>query len=404
MFQTIASWLGWGGLFRGTGVQSPQPGHYNQSTPATVTFDSAMQLSAVWACARLLSETVAGLPITFYRQRNGSMKEDRQSDLAQLFVGKVNQYQTRVEFFETMMLNLVLQGNAYALKQTTDGGRLGGLLPLNSSQVVTRLLKDGEVVHEYHYNGGVTVLSQESVWHIKLFGNGVIGLSPLSYARNIMGIALAAESRVGETYRNGGKPTGVLTIDKVLNDKQRNNIRNEFKSLIEGNTDELMVLEAGMQFQKVSMSPSDIQLLESRRFQIEDIARFMGVPSVLINDTSGSTTWGSGVFQLIQGFYKLNLRPYLERIEASIVANLVPAGQRASTAVEFDFDALLRADQEARAKGYQSLINSGVLTLNEARLKEGLPPLAGGDELYFNGNMMPVRLAGQARQTKPAGT
>jgi len=151
-----------------------------------------------------------------------------------------------------------------------------------------------------------------------------------------------------------------------------------------------MVLEADMKYSQISMTPQDIELLQSRRFQIEDLCRFMGVPSVLVNDTQGSTVWGSGIQQLVQGFYKLNLRPYLERIEASIIFNLMRPEDRPGAVVEFDFDAILRADMAARMDGWQKGINAGVFTPNEARLKEHLEPLDGGDSLYINGNMKPL--------------
>lgn len=384
----------WRGLTRGAGVQTGQPGVYPAPSAAAVNFDTAMSLSAVWACARLLSETVSALPLVIYEKKRNQWVKSEEGELYRLFNGKVNRYQTRVEFFETMMLNLTLHGNAYALKQRM-GNRLVGLLPIMSQQVETELLADGTVVHKHNHENGVTVYADESVWHLKLFGNGVVGLSPLGYARNSMGIALAAENRVGRIYRNGGKPTGVLTIDQVLKKEQREQIRQEFKDLQEGNEDTLMVLEAGLKYDQISLSPQDIQLLESRRFQIEDIARFFGVPSVLINDTSGSTVWGSGIQQIVQGFYKLNLRPYLERIEASIVQNLVAQGQRDTLMPEFDFDALLRADQGARFEAWQKGINAAMVTPNEARQAEGMHPLPGGDQLLVNGNMIPIAQAGR---------
>ena len=401
MLRRALAWLGFDGLYRQDGAQNPQPDSYAGPTPQPVSFDTAMQLSAVWACARLLSETVAGLPLRFeVRNPDGSAKP-LVSDVATVFEGKVNRYQTRFEFFETMMLNLVMRGNAYAVKQYS-GTRLVGLLPIMASQVETRLMPDGSIVHYYYHDGGVTAYSADSVWHVKLFGNGIVGLSPLGYARNTIGIALAGERRVSQVFQNGGKPSGVLMIDKVLNEKQREQVRQEFNQLREGNADRLMVLEAAMKYEKVSMSPEDIQLLESRRFQIEDLARFFGVPSVLINDTTTSTTWGSGIEQLVQGFYKLNLRPYLERFESSIKHNLLSQQNRSKTEVSFDFDALLRADMGARSEGYQKALNAGWITPNEVRAKEHLPAMAGGDQLYVNGTMVPLNQAGRPVQ-RPTG-
>jgi len=394
MLRRALSWLGFDGLNRNTGSQNPGPYTHNGPAAQTVNFDTAMSLSAWWAATRLLSETVAGLPIMFGSVDSEGQVQPLNTEVSQLFSGKLNRYQTRFEFMETMMLNLVSRGNCYAVKQYS-GTRLVGLLPMMASQVETRLMRDGSVVHYHYHDRGVTAYGSDSIWHVKLFGNGIVGLSPLGYARNSLGIALAAESRVSKIYQNGGKPTGVLTIDKTLGRANREQIRQEFNELREGNTDRLMVLEADMKYQQVSMTPQDIELLESRRFQIEDLARFMGVPSVLINDTSGSTTWGSGVEQLVQGFYKLNLRPYLERFEDSIRLNLLAPQHRPRARIRFDFDELLRASQSERFDGYQKGINAGVLKPNDARSKEGLPPEPGGDRLYINSTMIPLTEARQ---------
>lgn len=398
MLTRLMHWLGYSGLQRVRGAQYPVPQSYASESPANVNFDTAMSLSAVWACSRLLAETIAALPIEFRDKQTGEVVRDHA--LQQLFDGRVNRYQTKVEFMETMILNLVMSGNAYAVKQFS-GNRLVGLLPIMSSQVETKLMNDGSVVHHYYHDRGVTVYADESVWHVKLFGNGVVGLSPLAYARNTMGIALAGESRVAHIFKNGGKPSGVLTIDHVLKKEQREQVRHSFRELQEGNNDRLMVLEAGMQYHQVSMSPQDIQLIESRRFQIEDIARFFGVPSVLINDTSGSTTWGSGIHELVQGFYKLNLRPYLERLESSMRANIMTPEERARVEVKFDFDALLRASKGERLDANNDAINSGQLTPNEARNSEGLPPRQGGDQLYINSTLVPIQQAGRNGPNAP---
>ena len=140
------------------------------------------------------------------------------------------------------------------------------------------------------------------------------------------------------------------------------------------------------------MNPKDVQLLETRRFQIEDIARFFGVPSVLINDTAASTVWGSGVEQIVQGFYKLGLRPYLERYEASIKNSLLEPGERSQFDFEFDFNALLRGDEKTRFATYKEAVLNGLKTINECRKIEGLPSVEGGDVAYMQGQMTPITL------------
>lgn len=398
LVRTFIGWLGFGPRdVLGTQVTVPQ--QLTAELAAPVVFDTAMQLSAFWACARLIAETVAGLPLCMYQRADGAEVEPGNMPLLQLFGGRVNRYQTRVEFFETMVLNLAVHGNCYARIVRGAADEIIALVPMMSGQTECRVNKDGSLVYIYYTDQATVAYSEESVWHVRLFGNGIAGLSPLGHARNALGIALASEKRVSQVFVNGAKPAGILMYDKILTPTQRQGIRDSFKDLVEGNDDSLLVLEAGMKFEPVSMTPQDIELLASRRFQIEDVCRFMGIPSVLVNDTASSTTWGSGIEQIIAGWYKLGLKPYLTRIEQSITVNLMTPDQRAKYEVEFDFDALLRADPAARFTGYQSAINAGVITPNEAREAEGRPPLDGGDQLMVNGTMVPIDQVG--RQAQP---
>lgn len=398
-YRRTLQFFGLQGIQKVHGLQLSVPSAYAQKAAAPVTFETAMTVSAFWGASRLLTEVVSGMPICCYRYRDGQREQVMDYPLWRLLNYQPNRYQTRTEFFETLMLNLCTTGNAYNAIQRDETGKILGLLPLMSAQMQVDLLKDGSRVYEYYdQQGNVRVYSEDSVWHVKLFGNGVIGLSPLGYARQSLGIAIAADNRAGKLSSSGGKTSGVLMVDRILTPEQREAVRNSFSGITEGNDDHLFVLEADMKYQQTSLSPQDVQLLESRKFQIEDIARFMGVPSVLINDTSGSTTWGSGIEQIVQGFYKLNLRPYLERIESSIKRHLMPPIHWDRYEIEFDFDSLLRADLAARMEAYQKGINAGVYAPNEPRALEGLAPKPGGDRLLVNGTMVPVDQVQARRQ------
>lgn len=393
-WQVLSGWAT--ALFRrDAGIQSGAPGGRSSEAASTVTPETAMQVSAVWACVRLIAETVASLPLAMYAISDGARTVELDHPLARLLAGKPNRYQTRIEFFETVLLNLVLTGNAYCLRGRRSDGTLVSLLPLMSGQVSTRLLRDGSVVYEHRHDGGVDVLAEASVWHLKLFGNGVIGLSPLDYARNPIGIAQAAEGAVGKIYRNGAKPSGVLSLDALLTKDQREQVRENFDTLTTGTDDRLLVLEKGAKFEAIALSPQDIELLASRRFQVEDICRFFGVPSVMVNDTSGSTVWGSGIQEIVRGFYKLTLRPILEKIEESMRIHLLDPADRTSFEFEFDFEGLLRADQKSRFDGYRVGIQGGIATPNECRRWEGLPPVPGGDQLYMQGATLPIDKLGE---------
>jgi len=390
--------MGWlsGGLRRFSGLQIAWP-RISTPTAKPVNEETAMQVSAYWACARLITETVSSLPVKLYKKKGNKRHADDSHPLYRILALKPNRYQTRIDFLSTLVLNLVTWGNAYCHIVRNNSGQIISLLPLMSSQMQVQLLNDGTLIYQYTDSNGTTVYADSSIWHIKLFGNGIMGLSPLGHAASSIGLAIAGESRVTSVYRNGARPSGILLFDKSLNEKQRDSIREAARKLSESDNDSLMLLDDRVKYQQTSMSPQDIELLQSRRFQIEDIARFMGVPSVLINDTSGSTAWGSGIAQIIEGWYKLGLRPYLENIELSALLNLFPVEQQEDWEIELDFDALLRADMIARYDAYGKAVNNGLLTPNEARDNEGLEPLPGGDTLLINSTLIPINQAGQAR-------
>jgi len=386
---------------RAPGLQSGQPSGYGATPAAEVSFDSAMQISSVWAAVRLISETIGSMPFNIYKVGPNGREIATDHPLHRVLTRRPNQYQTDVEFWESMALNLAISGNAYAIIQRL-GGEVVGLLPVSSSQVETSLLTDGTVIHTYTTGADVRVYSSASMWHVKLFGNGIVGLSPLSYARNSIGIAIAADNRVSKIYSNGAKPAGVLTIDKTLTEPQRAQVRTSFAGLEAGNDDRLFVLEAGMQYQQISMTPQDIQLLDSRRFQIEDVGRFFGVPSILLNQTFGQSSLGSNVSEILSAFYKLNMRPYLEKFEASVPRWLMSLSDSALYECEFDFDvALLRADLLTRMQANREAINSSQMTPAEARADEGRPFIPGSDKLLVQGAMVPLDQAGQKIAAPP---
>jgi HK97 family phage portal protein len=384
------SWFGGGGDDISVGIQSP----LSSKRSAAVTFDSAMSVSAYWASVRLVSEVIAAMPLKAYDVSEDGKQQDTDYSLWRILNYSPNRYQTRTEFFEQMTLNLTSWGNAYAAIERNSRGEVISLMPLPASQIIVDLLEDGSITYTFTTTTGVRVYSEQSIWHVKLFGNGIIGLSPLSYASNSISTTLNTNNRIRDLAANGGKPAGLLTIDKVLTPEQRKAVKENFKHMREGDPDGLFVLEAGMKYDQISLSPTDLQLLETRKYQVEDVARFMGVPSVLINDTSGTTTWGSGIQQIMDGFYKLNLRPYLERYESSLKKHLMPRSDWETKEIEFDFDSILRADKLTRMDANSRAINSGQLTPNEARRDEGLTPMAGGDKIYLNGTLVPAESTG----------
>jgi HK97 family phage portal protein len=194
-------------------------------------------------------------------------------------------------------------------------------------------------------------------------------------------------------FGSGGKPTGVLMLDKVLKPEQRTALMRNFAGMTEGNTSRLYVLEANMKYEQLSMSPEDQQLLETRNFTVSEICRWFDVPPVLVhhNDT---TTWGSGIEQIVDGFYKLTVRPMLVSIEQAVRKRVMTPQQRANMSVEFALDALLRGSPTQRAELYAKNVQNGIMTRNECRQLENLPPAAGADALTAQSNLLPLAMLG----------
>ncbi len=393
IFSNVINVLSGGGSTRNEGVQSSSPGSYATRSATPVTQDSAMQLSAVWACTRIITESIGSLPLNVYKLSDGGVRTPYYDHpLATLMRGKPNRYQTRQQYIESLVYQFALLGNDYSKIDRDSKGRLVSLMPLMSPQMQVELNQNGSIDYKYQSSRSRKTYSEKEIWHNKLYGNGIIGLSPLGHARNTIGVGQAAEQATTNIYRNGGKPSGLLMFDKFLTQDQRKQAKTNFSEITEGNDDRLFVLEGGMDWKSVSLSPQDIELLRSRQFQIEDICRFFGVPSVLVNDTNATTSWGSGIEQIIQGFYKFGLRPYLERYESSMRCNLLTAAERDTMDIEFDFNALLRPDLAERIKANKEGVQGGIITPNEARKSEGWQPLPGGDTLMMQQQMAPITI------------
>lgn len=406
LFVNLRSWFGGNATRQRIGEQVKVPDKYTQSAKQ-ITEDSALQISAVWACTRLIAETIGSLPLNVFQMTDTGREKADDLMLVRVLTQQPNARMTSQEWRETMALNLVLHGNAYAVIDRNARGQVISLWPLPAEQVRIEVDEFGTPVYYYEHDKGISVYADASIMHVKLFGNGLIGLSPLAYARNTIGLAGAAEDYSHRFYINGGKPSGVLTMDKVLTKEQRSTIRANFADMFEGaeNSHRMMLLEAGAQYQQIQMNPDDLQMIQTRRFQLEDIARFFGVPSFLINDTEKTTTWGSGIEQMMIGFYQLNLRPYLSRFEQSMMKKLLTPQQRARYTIEFNFEGLLRADSQGRANYYSTMVNNGLMTRNEVRKRENLPQREGADDLTAQTALAPIdQLRSMANATQEPST
>ncbi len=405
--------MGFGGSSQYSGEQLPGPARSPSDIPVNVTEDVAMTLSAVFGAVRLIAETVAGMPLYPYMLRKGKWVEDTTDELFALLQMRPNPHMTHIDFWEAVIFNLVLRGNGYAMIIRNSLGQPIALYPLAAAQVRPIVLKDGTGWYLFTLDGEETMFAEEDILHFRIFGNGRVGLSPMQYGAMSMGIAAASDQFAGAFFKRGGKPGGVLRIDRILTPKQREEVRASFKEVHEGpdNAHKLFVLEAGMQYQQVQLAPEDLQMIETRAFSVKDVARFFGVPGFLLNASEGSSNWGTGIEQQMLGFYNLTIRPYTVRIAATLRAKLIPLEQQRRRKVAYDFDELLAVDMRAKAEYYSKLVANGIMTRNEVRDRLLLEPHVDerADALTVQSAMVPLDRMGMApattnQETQPEGT
>lgn len=388
-------------LGENTGLQTPVPSIPLVSDSQNLSTDAALQISAVWACIDRRATTIASLPFFAYETKDGEKTLARNSRLYEILHESPNSRMTPLEFWRAMMMNHDLRGNAFARIDRNNKGEAIALWPMPADQVEVKVLDSGAMVYLYTIGSDVAVYDQSNVLHLKNLGNGTVGLSKLEFMRATTDESQKAQSAAAKVFGSGGKPTGVLTIDKVLKPDQRQAVLNSFAGMAEGNAARLFVLEAAMNYTQLSMTPEDIQLLETRNFTVSEIARWYDVPPVLIhhNDT---TTWGSGIEQIVDGFYKLTIRPMLVSIEQAVRKRVMTPMQRQTMSVEFSLDALLRGNPMQRAEMYAKGAQNGWITRAEIRQLEGWPAMAGTDVLTAQSNLVPLGMLGQT--TASGGT
>ena len=403
MAVSLKGWLSW---FRGGGALADTPGAQNPvpSVPlvegtTNIGVDAALQISTVWSCIDRRANTIASLPFFAYESVNGRRDVARNSRLFALLHESPNAAMTPFEFWRAMMVNHDLRGNGYArLERDARTGEVVSMWPMAADQVTEDVLQDGTRVYFYRLGNDVLALDSGNVLHLKNLGNGTTGLAKLEFMRATTSESAAAQTSASKIFGNGGKPTGVLMVDNVLRAEQRALLKQSFAQMAEGSTARLFVLEANMKYQQLSISPEDQQLLETRRFGVEELCRWFDVPPVLVHH-SNVTTWGSGIEQLVDGFYKFTIRPMVVNIEQAVRKRVMTPKQRAGMSVEFSLDALLRGNAKDRAEIAAKQVQNGLKTRNEWRQLENDPPIDGGDVLTVQSNLLPIHMLGQQPNT-----
>ena len=378
----------------------------------TVTERSAMQMTAVYSCVRILSEAVAGLPLHLYRYKEDGGKEKAlDHPLYRLLHDEPNPEMSSFVFRETLMTHLLLWGNAYAQVIRNGKGEVIALYPLMPNKMSVDRDENGRLYYTY-YRGSdeamksrdfAVILQPSDVLHIPGLGfDGLVGYSPIAMAKNAIGMAIACEEYGAKFFANGAAPGGVLEHPGTIKDPQR--VRESWQSTFggSGNANKIAVLEEGMKYTPIGISPEQAQFLETRKFQINEIARIFRVPPHMVGDLEKSSF--SNIEQQSLEFVKYTLDPWVTRWEQSIQRALLSQGEKAVYFAKFNLEGLLRGDYQSRMNGYAIGRQNGWMSANDIRELENLdriPAEEGGDLYLINGNMLPLRDAGAFANTTP---
>jgi len=355
----------------------------------------ALQTSAVYACVKILAETVASLPLHLFKKGKGGKSEmAEQHPLFSCLYEMPNDEMTSFEFREMMMTSLLLWGNAYARKIRKNGHvtELWYLKP--QLMTVERDTQTGRI--KYTYSDDITnqtyEYKPEQIFHIKgLSLDGVTGLSPISQAREAVGLSLATEEYGAKFFGNGARPGGVLEHPGILKDPEK--LRESWNKVYQGtrNSHKVAVLEEGMKYHTIGIAPEDAQFLETRKYQVNEICRIFRVPPHLVGDLERAT-FSNIEHQSIE-FVQHTIRPWLVRWEQAISRSLLDEKERLLYFSRFNVDGLMRGDYKSRMEGYAIGRQNGWLSANDIRHLEDLPPIPkeqGGDAYLVNGNMTAV--------------
>ncbi|MDF7657628.1 phage portal protein [Erwiniaceae bacterium L1_54_6] len=364
------------------------------SSGQVVTADKAMRLSAVWACVRLLSESVSTLPLKIYtRQPDGSRKPALNHPAYSVLCRRPNLEMTPSRFMLMVVASICLRGNAFVEKKYV-GSKLVSLIPLLPQNMVVKRLDNGNLEYTYTEDKAKRVISVKNMMHIRGFGlDGVCGMMPMMAGRDVIGSALSVEQSAAKIFENGIQSSGFLSAEQALNDEQRERLRKYMQAFTSSkNAGKIMVLEGGLKYQNVTMNPEAAQMLESRSFSIEEICRWFRVPPFMVGHTEKQSSWASSLEGMNLQFLTHTLRPLLVNIEQEIARCLLDSDDEVFA--EFSVEGLLRADSAGRAAYYTSALQNGWMSRNDVRRLENLPPIEGGDIYTVQVNLTPLEQLG----------
>ena len=355
--------------------------------------DKALTLTAVWCAIRLLAESVSSLPVSVYsKQPNGDKVEDSKSPIYNLVKFKPNYYQNKITFFEFIMLSICTEGNSYVQIVRNNSGTPVQLICLDPSNV-TVVVNNNELF--YQVDGG-SVLDSSDMLHFKtITDDGVTGLSPIDQCAKALNWGVSLEEFGSTFFSNGAKPSSILQTDRALSDTALQRLKTSFNNNYGKlkNSNSTIVLEEGLTFKPISISPEQAQFLSSRQFSIEEVARIFNVPPHMLKDLSKSSF--NNIEMQSQEFVTYTLMPYITRIEQEMNLKLFRTNELGKTFIEFNVNGLLRGDVKSRTEAYKTAITNGYMSINEVRQKENMNSIEGGDKHFMQMNMTTIDKVGE---------
>ena len=361
-----------------------------------VNANTAIQLSTVYACIRVISETIASLPLGVYKITETGNEKATDHPLFHLLHDEPNTEMTSFVLREVMLVHLLLYGNSYCQIIRNGRNRISGLYPLLADKMTVDRDKHGVLTYSYTTNGGQTVtLSPEEVLHIPGLGfDGIMGYSPIALEKNAIGLGIASEEYGSKFFSNGARPSGILTHPNTV--KNPKALRESWNSAYGGssNANRVAILEEGMKFEPLAVPNNEAQFLETRKFQVDEICRIFRVPPHLVGDLEHATF--SNIEHMSIDFAVHTIRPWLVRIEQSMNRALFSEQEKGRFNIQFNIDGLMRGDYKSRMEGYAIARQNGWMSANDIRELENLNPIPteeGGNDYLVNGNMIPISQA-----------
>lgn len=366
----------------------------------TVTMESTLQLSTAWACIRLTAQALSCLPAGMYQKSAHDSRDKIEDGVAEILCDSPNEDQTPQEYWETVAAWVTAEGNSYSEKMTS-GKRLTALQPLSSLHCGPAREADGTLVYRFNDRGRTETLPREKVFHIKALSfGGDRGLSPIRFGAQTFGSAIAMQETTGKMYGAGLQSSGFLKMPAgVKLDKDQ---RADMKTIMSefagsSNAGKLMVLEGGMEFGRLGLTPVDAEMLANLRFSVEEICRWYGMPPIIIGHAAqGQTMWGTGVEAILIAWLTLGINPLCTRIEARVKKDLIRPYENRRRYFEYNREALLQMDRTAKASFLSIMTQNGLMTRNEGRQKLNLPWQQGADQLTAQTNLAPLDKLGGA--------